>query len=113
MNPERFTEAATQAIASAQQLAQSNQQQNLTVAHVLRALTDNDTAARALTAAGGDLNVIRAALDAELGKLPRVQGGGENLYLDPALNRAFQKAEQEAKALGDAFIAADALLLAP
>ncbi|EYB69804.1 ATPase AAA [Deinococcus phoenicis] len=112
MNPERFTEAATQALAGAQQLAQSNQQQTLTVAHVLRALLDNDTAARALTAAGGDLAVIRQALDAELAKLPRVQGGGENLYLDPALNRALQGAEKEAQALGDSFIAADTLLLA-
>ncbi|SMB93041.1 ATP-dependent chaperone ClpB [Deinococcus hopiensis] len=112
MNPERFTEAAVQAIAAAQSLAQNNQQQTLTTAHVLRTLTDNDTAARALTSAGTNVNALRQALDAELAKLPRVQGGGENLYLDPALSRAFQKAEGEAKKLGDAFIAADALLLA-
>ncbi|KEF35292.1 protein disaggregation chaperone [Deinococcus sp. RL] len=112
MNPERFTEAALQAFAQAQQAAQANHQQTLTVAHLLRALLDNDTAARALTAAGGDLRAIRAALDAELAKLPRVQGAGENLYLDPALSRALQAAEKEAGALGDSFIAADTLLLA-
>lgn len=112
MNPERFTEAATQAIAAAQGLAQSNHQQNLTVAHVLRALTDNDTAARAITAAGGDLSTLRTALDGELARLPRVQGGGDNLYLDPALNRALQKAEGVAKDFGDSFVAADTLLLA-
>ncbi|MPY65679.1 ATP-dependent chaperone ClpB [Deinococcus sp. SDU3-2] len=112
MNPERFTEAALQAVAAAQQLAQSNHQQTLTVAHVLRTLLDNDTAARAVTSAGGDLSAIRSALDAELAKLPRVQGGGENLYLDPALNRALQAAEKEAQTLGDAFVAADTLLLA-
>ncbi|MCP2013453.1 ATP-dependent Clp protease ATP-binding subunit ClpB [Deinococcus sp. HSC-46F16] len=112
MNPKRFTEAALQAVAAAQQLAQSNHQQTLTVAHVLRGLLDNDTAARAVRAAGGDPSAIRSALDAELAKLPRVQGGGENLYLDPALGRALQAAEKEAQALGDAFIAADTLLLA-
>ncbi|GBF06530.1 ATP-dependent chaperone ClpB [Deinococcus aerius] len=112
MNPERFTEAATQALAAAQQLAQQNHQQSLTVAHVLRTLTDNETAARALTAAGADLKALRSALDAEIAKLPRVQGGGDNLYLDPALNRAFQKAEEEARSFGDTFIAADTLLLA-
>ncbi|GAA5532660.1 chaperone protein ClpB [Deinococcus aluminii] len=112
LNPERFTEAALQAIVQAQQLAQSNHQQTLTVAHVLRTLLDNDTAARALTAAGGDLNAIRQALDAEIAKLPRVQGGSEQLYLDPALNRALQGAEKEAQAFGDSFIAADTLLLA-
>ncbi len=112
LNPERFTEAATQAIAAAQGLAQSNHQQNLTVAHVLRTLTDNDTAARAITAAGGDLATLRTALDGELAKLPRVQGGGDSLYLDPALSRAFQKAEGVAGEFGDSFVAADTLLLA-
>ena len=85
MNPERFTEASATAINAAQQLAQQGGHQTLTVAHVLRALTDNDTAARAITGAGGDLQHLRTALDAELNKLPRVQGGGEQLYLDPAL----------------------------
>ncbi|MFC5847783.1 ATP-dependent chaperone ClpB [Deinococcus petrolearius] len=112
MNPERFTEASTQAIAAAQQLAVQNQQQNLTVFHLLRALADNETAARALTRAGGDLGQIRSALDAEIARLPRVQGGGEGLYLDPALSRAFQKADTLAGQLGDSFVAADALLLA-
>ncbi|WP_221090645.1 ATP-dependent chaperone ClpB [Deinococcus aquaedulcis] len=112
MNPERFTEASLQALQAAQQLAQNSQHQNLTPAHLLRALTDNDTAARALTLAGGHLSTIRQALDAELAKLPRVQGGGENLYLDPALARAFGKADTLAGQMGDAFVAADTLLLA-
>ncbi|GGO24046.1 ATP-dependent chaperone ClpB [Deinococcus humi] len=112
MNPERFTEASATAINAAQQLAQQSGHQTLTVPHVLRTLTDNDTAARAITAAGGDISTLRKALDAELGKLPRVQGGGEQLYLDPALNRAFTRADTIAEQFGDAFVAADALLLA-
>ncbi|WP_412028979.1 ATP-dependent chaperone ClpB [Deinococcus yunweiensis] len=112
MNPERFTEASAQAVAAAQQLAQASGQQNLTIYHVLRPLLDNDTASRAVTAAGGDLNAARSGIDAELAKLPRVQGGVDQLYLDPALNRAFQKADTLAGQLGDAFVAADTLLLA-
>ncbi|ANE43240.1 ATP-dependent chaperone ClpB [Deinococcus puniceus] len=112
MNPERLTEASAGAIAAAQQLAQNNQHQTITPAHVLRTLTDNDTASRALIVAGGDLKAIRAALDADIAKLPRVQAAGDSLYLDPALDRAFRAAEAEATALGDSFIAADALLLA-
>ena len=112
MNPDRFTEATTQAVQQAQTLAQQSGHQNLTPTHVLRTLTDNDTAARALTLAGGNLTQIRAALDAELSKLPRVQGGGDNLYLDPALSRAFGRADTLAGQLGDSFVAADALLLA-
>ncbi|MFC3835111.1 MULTISPECIES: ATP-dependent chaperone ClpB [Deinococcus] len=112
MNPERFTEASAQAVAAAQQLAQASGQQNLTIYHVLRPLLDNDTASRAVTAAGGDLNAARSGIDAELAKLPRVQGGVDQLYLDPALNRAFQKADTLAGQLGDAFVAADTLLQA-
>ncbi len=112
MNPDRFTEASVTAINAAQQLAQQNKNQNLTHFHVLRTLTDNDTAARALSAAGGDLAQIRAALDAEIAKLPKVQGGSDQLYLDSALSRAFAKADTLAEQLGDSFVAADTLLLA-
>ncbi|WP_414657083.1 ATP-dependent chaperone ClpB [Deinococcus sp. VB343] len=112
MNPERFTEASAVAINAAQQLAQQNKNQNLTHFHLLRTLLDNDTAARAITQAGGNLNEARAALDAEIAKLPKVQGTDGQLYLDPALNRAFQKAETIAGQMGDSFVAADALLLA-
>ncbi|WP_167757865.1 ATP-dependent chaperone ClpB [Deinococcus fonticola] len=112
MNPERFTEASATAINAAQTLAQQNRNQNLTHFHLLRALLDNDTAARAITQAGGNLNEARAALDAEIAKLPKVQGTDGQLYLDPALNRAFQKADTIAGQMGDSFVAADALLLA-
>ncbi|MFC4636902.1 ATP-dependent chaperone ClpB [Deinococcus hohokamensis] len=112
MNPERFTEASAQVLGAAQQLAQSLGHQTLTPAHVLRTLTDNDTAARALTLAGADLAAVRRHLDTELAKLPKVQGGGDSLYLDSALSRAFQKADTLAGQLGDSFVAADALLLA-
>ena len=112
MNPERFTEASAVAINAAQALAQQNHHQNLTHFHVLRALLDNDTAARAITQAGGNLQEARTGVDAELAKLPKVQGGGGQLYLDPALNRAFARADTLAGQLGDSFVAADALLLA-
>ena len=112
MNPERFTEASATAINAAQTLAQQNRNQNLTHFHLLRTLLDNDTAARAITQAGGNLNEARAALDAEIAKLPKVQGTDGQLYLDPALNRAFQKADTIAGQMGDSFVAADALLLA-
>ena len=64
MNHERFTEASLQALQAAQGLAQQSGHQNLTPTHLLRTLTDNDTAARALTLAGSDLTGVRAALDA-------------------------------------------------
>lgn len=111
MNPERFTEASLGALNAAQTLAQQNSNQNLTHFHVLRTLTDNDTAARALTLAGGKLHEMQAALDAEIAKLPKVQGSDSQLYLDPTLSRAFAKADTLSQQLGDSFIAADTLLM--
>lgn len=100
------------AISAAQQLAQERGNQTLTVPHLLRSLLDNDAAARVLALAGGDLSGARAALDAEIAKLPKVQGADGQLYLDSALSRAFGKAETMAGQFGDTFVAADTLLLA-
>ena len=112
MNPEHFTESALQAVAEAQQQAQAAGHQALTTWHVLSALLGNDTAARTLTQAGGDLSAARVSLDAELQKLPRVQGAEGQTYLDPALGRALTKANEIAKTLGDSFVAPDVLLIA-
>ncbi|MFC6590881.1 ATP-dependent chaperone ClpB [Deinococcus lacus] len=112
MNPERFTESATQAIAAAQALAQANGQQTLTPLHLMRTLLDNDTAARALTLAGANIAALRASMDAALARLPRVQGGTAQLYMDSALQKAFAKADTLAGQMGDSFVAADVLLLA-
>ncbi|AZI42152.1 ATP-dependent chaperone ClpB [Deinococcus psychrotolerans] len=112
MNPEHFTESSVQAIAEAQKQAQAAGHQTLTTWHVLSALLDNDVASRLLTQAGGDLSAVRRDLERELGKLPRVQGGEGQTYLDPALARAFTKAHDIAKSMGDSFVAPDALFIA-
>ena len=112
MNPDRFTESALQALADAQQLAQASGHQALTVWHVLAALMDNDVASRTLGAAGGDLAALQKQIETELGKLPRVQGAQGQTYLDPALSRAFSKADAVAASLGDSFVAPDALITA-
>jgi ATP-dependent Clp protease ATP-binding subunit ClpB len=112
LNPDQLTEASVQAVAAAQQGAQAAGHQQLTAFHLLLALLDNEAAGRVLTSAGGDLQVLRSALDAQLLKLPRVQGGGDQIYAEPALVRAFQKADGLAKELGDSFVAADVLSVA-
>ncbi len=112
MNPELLTERAVKAVASAQAAAQAAGHQQLTTLHLLLALLDNDSAARLLTTAGADLPALRSALEVQIGKLPRVQGGGDQIYGEPALGRAFQKAGTLAKEQGDSFVAADVLLLA-
>ncbi|MGY2892151.1 ATP-dependent chaperone ClpB [Deinococcus sp. UYEF24] len=112
MNPDQLTEAAVKSVASAQQSAQAAGHQQLTTFHLLEALLGNASAARLLESAGGDLAAIRSALKIQLGKLPRVQGGGDQVYAEPALVRAFQRADGLAKEVGDSFVAADVLTVA-
>jgi ATP-dependent Clp protease ATP-binding subunit ClpB len=112
LNPDQLTEAAVKAVAAAQSGAQAAGHQQLTTLHLLLALLANDSASRLLTSAGGQIQVIKAALEAQLAKLPRVQGGGDQMYAEPAVVRVFQKADGIAKEFGDSFVAADVLLLA-
>lgn len=113
MNPDRFTEAALQAVASAQADAGQRGHQQLTAAHVLlAALGDEGSPARAaLERAGGNAHGARAALEAELAKLPRVSGS-DNMYVDPSVARALSAADELAREFGDSFVALDTLFLA-
>ncbi|AFZ68666.1 ATP-dependent chaperone ClpB [Deinococcus peraridilitoris] len=112
MNPDRFTEAALQAFTDAQASAQGRGHQQLMPAHLLLAsLTVNSPAARALALAGGELGAARSALEAELAKLPRVQGS-DNMYVDASVMRAVNAAEELARQFGDSFVGLDTLFLA-
>ncbi|HYN38304.1 MAG TPA: AAA family ATPase, partial [Rhodospirillales bacterium] len=65
-----------------------------------------------ITAAGGDGARARSACEAELGKLPKVEGGSGQVYLAPETARLFEQAEQIAEKAGDQFVTAERLLLA-
>ncbi|WP_041947083.1 ATP-dependent chaperone ClpB [Truepera radiovictrix] len=113
MDADRMTDSTLQAMASSQQLARARGHQTITPSHVVLALlADADApAARLIGRAGGDVGAIKGALEANLARLPQVSGS-ENQYAAPALGRAFDEADRLAKGWGDAFIAADALLVA-
>ncbi len=113
MNAERFTETTVQLVAAAQQVARTRGHQQVTALHLASALLADPSGpcARVLERAGGDLKQTQAALDAGLGRLPTVSGA-EAQYMAPELAAAFEEAENVARAWGDGFIAADALLVA-
>jgi ATP-dependent Clp protease ATP-binding subunit ClpB len=114
MDTNRFTETALQLLASAQQIAQTRRHASVTPLHLARALLADaqQPPARVLERAGGDLAQAQAALDAALGREPTVSGGAGEAYLAPQTGSALEAAEGIAKAWGDAFVAADALLVA-
>ncbi len=115
MDIEKFTERARGFIQAAQTIAIREYHQQLTPGHLLKALLDDEQGAAAglIAAAGGDANAVRGAIEAELRKLPAVQGGGaaQAPQLTPDLVRALDAAQQAATKAGDAYVAQDRMLL--
>ena len=113
MDPERFTEAALQLVASAQSVARTRQHQQVAPLHLAAALLADPSGvpARVVERAGTDPQTVRTAVDAALEKLPKVSGDAGQ-YLSSELGRAFDAAEALAREWQDSFVAADTLLVA-
>ena len=91
MEFEKYTDRAKGFIQSAQTLALRRGHQRLTPEHLLMVLLEDKEglAANLIRAAQGDPKVAANAVEAELGKLPRVEGSGAGqVYLSPK-SRAF------------------------
>ncbi|HZW99535.1 MAG TPA: Clp protease N-terminal domain-containing protein, partial [Trueperaceae bacterium] len=114
MDQGRFTEAALEMVASAQQVARAREHQQVTPVHLLTALLADASGvpSRVVDAAGGSPDAARRALNLELERLPKVSGAGGDLYLAPETARALQDANQMAESWGDSFVAQDVLLVA-
>jgi ATP-dependent Clp protease ATP-binding subunit ClpB len=111
MNLDRFTEKATEAIVAAQELAQRLNSPLLDAEHLLSALIEPDDGvpAETLRRLGVDLPGFRGELAAILAKRARIQGG--SLTLDPRAKRVIDRAQEEAKRLGDEYTSTEHLLL--
>ncbi|HXV23333.1 MAG TPA: ATP-dependent chaperone ClpB [Alphaproteobacteria bacterium] len=115
MNFDIYTERSKGFIQSAQGLALRTGHQRLTPEHLLKVLLDDKEglAANLIRAAGGQPERALAQIDAELAKLPRVEGGGAGqVYMAPETARVFDQAEKIAEKAGDSFVTAERLLLA-
>src|SRR6202790_29971 len=115
MQIEKYTDRLKSLIEAAQSLALRNGHQQLTPLHVLKALLDDQDrlAANLIEAAGGTVTPVEQAIDRELAKLPRVEGGGAGqVYLAPETARLFDQAEKLSQQFGDSFVTAEHMLLA-
>jgi len=115
MEFEKYTERSRGFIQAAQSLALRSGHQRLTPEHILKILLDDEEglAANLIAAAGGDHAKARSGIEAALGKLPKVEGGGAGqVYLAPETARLFESAEEIAKKAGDSYVTAERLLLA-
>ena len=112
MRIDKFTTTFQEALSDAQSLAVTRDNPYIEPVHLLAAMLAQADGPKALLArAGVDVARLRSALDAEIAKLPQVQGGD---VVQPGRDLAglLQAAEKEASKRGDQFIASEMVLLA-
>src|SRR4051794_35947321 len=111
MQLDRFTQKAQEAVLEAQALAQRLDSPILDAEHILSALVEPDDGvpAETLRRLGVDLPGFRGELAALLAKRARIQGG--DLRLDARAKRVIDRAQEEAKRLGDDYTSTEHLLL--
>jgi len=111
MQLDRFTQRAQDTILAAQKTAETLQSPVLDAEHLLSALVDDDEGipAETLRRLGVDLVAFRGELAALLARRARVQGG--SLALDPRAKRVIDRAQDEARRLGDEYTSTEHLLL--
>jgi ATP-dependent Clp protease ATP-binding subunit ClpB len=115
MNFDIYTERSKGFIQSAQGLALRSGHQRLTPEHLLKLLLDDKEglAANLIRTSGGQPERALSQTEAELAKLPRVEGGGAGqVYMAPEMARIFEQAEKLAEKAGDSYVTAERLLLA-
>jgi ATP-dependent Clp protease ATP-binding subunit ClpB len=95
MEFEKYTDRAKGFLQSAQTMALRRGHQRLTPEHLLKVLLEDPEGlcANLIRAAGGDPKAALTAIDAELDRLPKVEGAGQ-VYMSPELARVFEQAEQ-------------------
>jgi ATP-dependent Clp protease ATP-binding subunit ClpB len=111
MQLDRFTERAQQTVVRAQQTAEQLDSPVLDAEHLLAALVEDDEGvpAETLRRLGVDINAFRGEVAAALAKRARIQGG--QLTLDPRARRVVDRAQEEARRLGDEYVSTEHLLL--
>ncbi|NLF17697.1 MAG: ATP-dependent chaperone ClpB, partial [Lentisphaerae bacterium] len=115
MDMEKFTEKSREALLGAQQLAATQQHQEVTGLHLLKALLGQSEGLipALLGKAGQDASGLERAVDRELSRLPRVQGpGAGQVYAGRDLSQVLHKAQDEAGLLKDDYVSVEHLLLA-
>ena len=112
MRLDKLTTQFQEALGEAQSLALNRDNPYIEPAHVLLAMLAQANGPKALLArANVNTAKLQASLEAELGKLPQVQGG-EQVQAGRDLGALLQSAEKEATKRGDQFIASEMFLLA-
>ncbi|HYK10072.1 MAG TPA: ATP-dependent chaperone ClpB [Gemmatimonadales bacterium] len=114
IRPERLTVKAAEALQQAAADARSRGNPVVNDAHLFRALLaqEEGVVAPLLQKAGVNVAQLTAETEREIGRFPKQSGDGAEPTVARELSSAFDRAEKDAKDLGDAYISTEHLLLA-
>ena len=117
MDLNQYTQKSLEALRAAQQLAVTNQNQQLEQAHLLLALLQQDggLVPQLLKRMGVTTESLEAAANAAVEKLPAVSGPGrsaDQLYLSNGMQQLLAAAEGTAKSMRDDYVSVEHLFLA-
>ena len=113
MNYERFTLKAQEAVRDASALAQRHDNPSVEAEHLLYALLTQEEGVvpSLLDRIGADRAQAERAVESAISKLPKAYGNASQVYLSGSASKALSKAEVEAAALKDEYVAAEHILL--
>ena len=102
MNPEKMTTMLREAIEAARQICISKSQQQLSPAHLLLALIEqeNGIVAQVFTSLGKNVGAIRSDLQSTVDGEPKVRGtSASDIYMSPNAQKALDEAQKQMKGL--------------
>lgn len=113
MNMQKFTQKSIEALQAAQNEALSNANQNLTEEHLLYALVSQKEGVipNLFAKCGADISRMISETEKKIASMPKVTGGGDNLYMDSTLASALAEAEKEADAMNDSYVSVEHIIL--
>jgi ATP-dependent Clp protease ATP-binding subunit ClpB len=111
MRLDKFTLRGQEAIQSAIEVAERNQNQQVEPEHVLLAMLEQPEGVvrPMLGKLGANVQVVLNDVQAAVARFPRVQGGQQ--YFSPRLSQIFTASEKQAKEMQDEYISTEHLLL--
>src|SRR6266571_3610758 len=113
IQPDRLTVKAAEALQQAASLARSRGNPVVNDAHLFYALLQQDEGivVPLLQKAGLNVTQLQAETEREIARFPK-QSGGVEPTLSRELSRVLDRADEDAKALGDAYVSTEHILLA-
>jgi len=114
IGPERLTVKAAEALQQAGVLARARGNPVVNDAHLFAALLaqDDGIVVPLLQKAGLNVTQLKAETERELARFPKQSGTAAEPTLARELSRALDRGDEEAKALGDAYVSTEHMLLA-